>query len=73
MRNTLTISLPDNLLKKIKHQTKKESANCSELIRRALNEYFFAVEFKRLRQNALIDMEKKGRSFSDEEIFKKVS
>ena len=72
MRNTLTISLPDDLLKKIKQQTKRESANYSELIRRALNEYFFTAEFKRLRQKALLELERKGISLTDEEIFKKI-
>ena len=73
MRNAVSISLPDDLLKKVRRQSKRESANFSELIRRALNEYFFTTEFKRLRQKALAELEKKGISLTDEEIFKKVS
>lgn len=73
MRSAMSISLPEDLLKKVKQEGKKENIPSSELVRKALNGYFFITEFRQLQQKALTEMEKRGLKLTDEEIFRKVS
>lgn len=73
MRNVVSISLPDDLLNKVKKQTKKENATLSEVVKKALNEYLFKTEFANLRRKALTEAIKRGIRLTDEEIFKEVS
>lgn len=73
MRNSVSISLPDAMFKQLKGESKKENANSSEVVRKALREYFFREEFARLRRKAMIEATKRGIHLSEEEIFKQVS
>ncbi|PIU51131.1 hypothetical protein COS91_06120 [Candidatus Desantisbacteria bacterium CG07_land_8_20_14_0_80_39_15] len=73
MRSAMSISLPEKLFKKVKQEVEKENIPSSELVRKALNGYFFITEFRRLQQKALTEMEKRGLKITDEEIFRKVS
>ena len=73
MRNVVSLSLSDELLNKVKKEMKKQDTSSSELMRRALADYFFKEEFSRLRKKALLEAVKKGNVYSDEDIFKKVS
>ena len=73
MRNIVSISLPENLLKKVRRESKKENITSSELIRKTLNGYFFITEFRQIQQKALSEVKKKGLKLTDEEIFKRVS
>jgi metal-responsive CopG/Arc/MetJ family transcriptional regulator len=73
MRNSVSISLPDGILKQLKNECEKENANGSEIIREALRAYFFRKEFSRLRRKAIIESAKRGITLTDEEIFKQVS
>lgn len=73
MRNSVSISLPDVIFKELKNETKKEGANSSEIVRKALREYFFKEEFVRLRRKAMIEAAKRGIHLTEEEIFKQVS
>ena len=73
MRNVVSISLPDKLLKKVRVQTKRENSTSSELVRKALNDYFFKTEFGRLRNKAMIELAKKKIVLTEEKIFKQIS
>ena len=73
MRNSVSVSLPDGMLKQLKVECKKENANGSEIVRQALRTYFFRKEFSRLRRKAVIESTKRGITLTDEEIFKQVS
>lgn len=73
MRNSVSISLPDVIFKQLKNESKKENAHSSEIVRKALREYFFREEFARLRRKAMIEAAKRGIRLTEEEIFEQVS
>jgi predicted transcriptional regulator len=73
MRNSVSISLPDGIFKQLRSESKKENANLSEIVRKALREYFFKAEFARLHRKAMIEAAKKGIHLTEEEIFRQVS
>lgn len=73
MRNSVSISLPDAIFKQLKNESKVENANSSEIVRKALREYFFREEFTRLRRKAVIEAVKRGIHLTEEEIFEQVS
>ncbi|HZX35492.1 MAG TPA: ribbon-helix-helix protein, CopG family [Thermodesulfobacteriota bacterium] len=72
MRETITISLPPALKKKLADATKREHTNQSDIVREALRQYFAREEFQRLRKLLLPEAEQQG-IFTDEDVFKKVS
>jgi len=59
MRNVLSISLPQTVLKDLKSESKKEKASVSEVVRKALKDYFFRSEFERARKKVKMEMVKK--------------
>jgi len=73
MRQSVSISLPEGLLKQLKSEIKRENANGSEIIRRSLREYFFHSTFDRLRQEAQVEAAKRGIHVTEEDIFKNIS
>ncbi|MCX5776948.1 MAG: hypothetical protein NTX32_04905 [Candidatus Firestonebacteria bacterium] len=73
MRNVVSLRLPDELLSKVKKEMKRQDTSFSELMKMALDDYFFKEEFFRLRKKALLQSVKKGKVYSDEDIFKRVS
>jgi len=73
MRNSVSISLPDAVLRKLKDNSKKENANISEVVRKALKDYFFKTEFDELRKKAMLEAAKKGIVLSEDEILEKIS
>ena len=73
MRNSVSVSLPTGILKQLKNESKRESASNSEVVRKALREYFFRTEFTRLRRKAMIEAAKKGIKITEEEIFEQIS
>ena len=68
MRNVLSISLPDEILKTLRNESKNESASVSEVVRKALKDYFFRSEFDRVRKKAQLDMAKRGIKPTEEDI-----
>ncbi|OGQ50789.1 MAG: CopG family transcriptional regulator [Deltaproteobacteria bacterium RIFCSPLOWO2_02_FULL_53_8] len=72
MRETITISLPSELKKKLTAVVKQEHTNRSDIVREALRQYFAREEFQRLRRRMLPQAERSG-IFTDEDVFKKVS
>lgn len=73
MRNVVTISVPNNLLKSLTIEAKEEQTSRSDVIRRALKEHFFMRDFARARNKAMAELTKKGIALTEEEIFEKVS
>jgi metal-responsive CopG/Arc/MetJ family transcriptional regulator len=55
MRHSVSISLPNEIFKRLKLESKQEKANWSEIIRKALREYFFHSEFVRLHKRARLE------------------
>ena len=72
MRESVTISLPANLKKKLDQASKRGHANRSDIVREALRQYFALQEFRSIREKAIAEAEARG-IFTDEDIFKAVS
>ncbi len=73
MRNIVTISLPNSLLKPLSTEAKEEHTSRSEIIRKALKHHFFVREFTMVRNKAMEELAKKGITLTEEDIFKKIS
>lgn len=72
MRETITISLPAGLRRRLDRLTKQESLNRSDVVREALRQYLARREFQRLRASLVPEAEKRGL-YTDEDIFRQVS
>ncbi len=72
MRETITISLPTALRKKLDQAVREEHLNRSDVIREALRRHFAVREFRRLR-GVLVPLAEKKGVFTDEDVFKSVS
>ncbi len=72
VRDTITVSLPTTIKKKLDKYTKKEHINRSEIVREALKQYFIREEFNRLRSIMVPKAEKQG-IYTDEDVFKLIS
>lgn len=73
MRNTVAISLPNDVLRILSAEAKEEHTSRSDIIRRSLKQHFFMRDFSRARNLALSELARKGISFTEEEIFEKIS
>ena len=73
MRNILSISMPSNILKDLKSESKKENATVSEVVRKALKDYLYKSEFERISKNIRLSLAKRGIKLSEREILDKVS
>jgi metal-responsive CopG/Arc/MetJ family transcriptional regulator len=72
MKDSISISLPAVLKRKLDKLTKQEQINRSDVIRDALREYFTRREFQRLRSSLVLEAEKRG-IYTDEDVFRQVS
>jgi predicted transcriptional regulator len=72
MRESVTISLPASLKKKLDQATRRGHVNRSDIVREALRQYFSLQEFRITREKALAEAEARG-IFTDEDVFKEVS
>jgi CopG family transcriptional regulator/antitoxin EndoAI len=72
MRESVTISLPASLKKKLDQATKRGHVNRSDIVREALRQYFALQEFRIIRERAVAEAEARG-VFTDEDIFKEIS
>jgi predicted transcriptional regulator len=73
MRNVVTISLPNDLLKKLTSEAKTDNATRSEVVKVALKQHFFARELDNVRDKAMAELARKGVTLTDEDVFAKVS
>lgn len=72
MRETITISIPKSIKKKLDGMVKEEHLNRSDIVREALRQYFTRQEFRRLRQLMTPEAESRG-FYTDEDVFRNVS
>ena len=72
MRETVTISLTNEMKKKLDEIAYGENKNRSEIIKNALKQYFSVLEFRRIR-NLMIPKAEKAEIFSEDDVYKKVS
>jgi metal-responsive CopG/Arc/MetJ family transcriptional regulator len=72
MRETITISIPKSMRRKLDRLTKQESLNRSDIVREALRQYINRQEFYRLRNLMIPEAEQKG-IYTDEDVFRKIS
>ena len=72
MRETITVSLPAKVRKRLDRLTKEENLNRSNVVREALRQYFARREFQRLRASLVPEGEKRGL-YTDEDVFREVS
>lgn len=72
MRETITISLPKSIKKRLDKIVRTEHINRSDIVREALREYFAVREFRRLRSIMVPIAEKKG-IYIDEDVFRQIS
>ncbi len=72
MRESVTISLPADLKKKLDRASKRGHVNRSDIVRDALRQYFALQDFRTIRQKAVAEAEARG-IFTDEDVFKEIS
>lgn len=72
MKDSISISLPGVLKRKLDKLTKQEQIKPSDVVREALREYFIRREFQRLRSSLLVEAEKR-KLYTDEDVFRQVS
>lgn len=72
MRESVTISLPAWLKKRLDQTVKKVQTNRSDVVREALRDYFAREDLQRIRQSMIPLAETKG-IFTDEDVFREVS
>jgi metal-responsive CopG/Arc/MetJ family transcriptional regulator len=72
MKDTITVRLPEKLLKELDIVVKAENISKSELIRDAISRYLAAKRFQQLRKTVLPFAEAQGL-ITDEDIFKSIS
>ena len=73
MRNSVSVSLPNVLLKELKSRSRSEHTHRSEIVRKSLREYFFRTEFARLRRKMSLEVARRGTEMTEEEIFREIS
>jgi len=72
MRESVNISLTNEMKKKLDDVASRENVNRSEIIRTALKQYFSVLEFRRIR-NLMIPKAEKAKIFSEDDVYKQVS
>ncbi len=63
MRNVVSISLPDVLVKELKTESKLEQTSVSDVVRKSVKNYLFKAKFDRVRKRAQMQLAKNGVSF----------
>ncbi len=72
MRETITISLPNDIKKELDELTSEEGISRSDLVRESLRDYLFIRRFRTLRQKMMARAQAQGL-YKDEDIFERVS
>jgi len=72
MRESVSISLPHELRKKLDKISKDESINRSDIVREALQRYFFQHELAIIRR-VMIPKARAQGIYTDEDVFRIVS
>lgn len=69
MNRSISIRIPDDVKKKLKAISKKESKSLSDLVRESLQKYIVVYSFRQLRNTVLPFAEAQG-ILTDEDIYK---
>jgi metal-responsive CopG/Arc/MetJ family transcriptional regulator len=72
MRESISISLPEDLKTEIDRFTRTEGISRSDLVREALRDYLFARRLRALRREMMPYAEAQG-IYTDEDVFREVS
>lgn len=72
MRESISISLPEELKEEVDRFTQAEGVSRSDLVREALREYLFVRRFRALRRQLMPHAEARG-IYTDEDVFREVS
>lgn len=72
MRETISVSLTEELKTALDSVTEQEGRSRSDLVREALRDYLFVRRFRRLRERMVPLAEQKGL-FTDDDVFEEIS
>jgi metal-responsive CopG/Arc/MetJ family transcriptional regulator len=72
MRESISISLPEDLKAELDRFTQSEGTTRSDLVREALREYLFSRRLRSLRQELMPYAEAQG-IYTDEDVFREIS
>ncbi len=70
MRETITISIPEDIKRELDKITEQEGMTRSGIIRESLRDYLFIRQFRSLRKRM---MAKTSRVYTDQDIFDRIS
>ena len=70
MRETVTVSIPEEIKKQVDKIVVQEGTTRSSIIKESLQEYLFIRQFRSLRKKM---MGKSPRAYTDQDIFNRVS
>jgi metal-responsive CopG/Arc/MetJ family transcriptional regulator len=72
MRETITVSLPEDLKKELDEITRKEGISRSDLVRASLRSYLTIRRYRRIRQRLVAKAKAKG-ILTDGDVFERIS
>ncbi|MBI3562810.1 MAG: ribbon-helix-helix protein, CopG family [Gammaproteobacteria bacterium] len=72
MRETITISVPEEIKNELDKIVQDEGVSRSDVIRESLRDYLFMRRFLKLRARMLAKAQAQG-IYTDEDVFKKIS
>jgi len=72
MRETITISVPEEIKAELDKVVRAEGSSRSEVVRESLRDYLFTRHFRELRSQMLVKAQAQG-IFTDEDVFKRIS
>lgn len=72
MRESISISLPEDLKEDLDRFTRSEGITRSDVVREAVREYLFARRVRTLRQQLMPYAEAQG-IYTDEDVFREIS
>ena len=72
MRETISISLPEDMKAELDEAVEAEGLSRSELIRQAVRDYLFLRKFRLLRRRIMAQAQAQG-FLTDEDVFNRIS
>ena len=72
MSETINVSLPESMKRKLDQLIKKEHLKRSDVVREALRQYLARQEFRRLRGLMVPEAKRQG-IYTDKDVFQKLS
>ena len=72
MRETITISVPEEIKAELDKLMREEGISRSDIVRESLRDYLFMRRFRQLRARMLAQAQAQG-IFTDEDVFKRIS